>query len=212
MNSTGVSNGSAISRPRVEGDRERQILAATIEVLLEGGYDRLTFDAVAVQARAGKATLYRRWKSKAELVVAAVDAQACSDSTEELVNTGCLKDDLLAIFCPAQEESTEMSELMAAVMPALHRDVEFTRLFTQKFIVPRMQGLRTVLERAQARGEIVEGADLDLLASIVPALKFHHVVLLDRSPTPAGLRQIIDEVLLPACTAGRAASPVGACP
>lgn len=202
----------AAARPRVEGDREREILAGTIAVLLESGYDRLTFDAVAAQVRASKATLYRRWKSKADLVVAAVDAQACSDTTDELVDTGCLRDDLLTIFCPAPEEPTELSEVMAAVLPALHRDAEFTRLFTEKFIAPRMQGLRMVLERAQDRGEIGEGADLDLLASIVPALKFHHVVVLGECPTPAGLHRIVDQVLLPACAATRDRRAVGARP
>jgi hypothetical protein len=63
---------SATTRPRVEGDREQQILDATITVLAETGYDRLTMDAVATQARASKATLYRRWSSKPELVVEAI--------------------------------------------------------------------------------------------------------------------------------------------
>ncbi|MBO1755563.1 TetR/AcrR family transcriptional regulator [Allobranchiibius sp. CTAmp26] len=206
-----ASAAPAAARPRVEGDREREILAGAIAVLLETGYDRLTFDAVAAQVRASKATLYRRWKSKADLVVAAVEAQACSDGVAELPDSGCLKTDLLAIFCPSpEEEPTELSEVMAAVLPALHRDSEFTRLFTEKFIAPRMQGLRIVLERAQRRGEVGKGADLDLLASILPALKFHHIVVRGQCPTAAGLHQIIDQVLLPACAAGRDRSAVGA--
>ena len=50
-------------RPRVEGDREREILDAALEVLAEVGYDRLTMDAVAQRAKASKATLYRRSSS-----------------------------------------------------------------------------------------------------------------------------------------------------
>ncbi|MGL5910526.1 MAG: helix-turn-helix domain-containing protein, partial [Phycicoccus sp.] len=57
------------SRPRVEGDREREILTAALGVLAEVGYDRMTMDAVALAARASKATLYRRWQSKATLVI-----------------------------------------------------------------------------------------------------------------------------------------------
>ena len=60
------------ARPRVEGDREREILEATLEVLVEVGYDRLTLDAVAAAAKASKATLYRRWNGKASLVVEAL--------------------------------------------------------------------------------------------------------------------------------------------
>ena len=43
----------------------------TLQLLQEHGYDRLTVDAVAAAARASKATVYRRWPSKAELVLAA---------------------------------------------------------------------------------------------------------------------------------------------
>jgi AcrR family transcriptional regulator len=52
---------TARTRPRVEGEREDEILDACVELLLEAGYDRLTMDAVAKKARASKATLYRRW-------------------------------------------------------------------------------------------------------------------------------------------------------
>ncbi|MGL5927508.1 MAG: helix-turn-helix domain-containing protein, partial [Dermatophilaceae bacterium] len=64
----------ASSRRRVEGDREREILSAALGVLAEVGYDRMTMDAVALAARASKATLYRRWQSKTALVV---DALLC---------------------------------------------------------------------------------------------------------------------------------------
>ena len=52
------------TRPRVEGEREMEILKAALEVLADVGYDRLTMDAVATRAKASKATLYRRWKTK----------------------------------------------------------------------------------------------------------------------------------------------------
>ena len=66
---------STATRPRVEGDREQEILDATLDVLADVGYDRLTMDAVAQRARASKATLYRRWNGKARLVVDALLSQ-----------------------------------------------------------------------------------------------------------------------------------------
>ena len=60
-----MTPAEAALRPRVEGDREQEILDAALEVLGEVGYDRLTMDAVAQRAKASKATLYRRWNSKA---------------------------------------------------------------------------------------------------------------------------------------------------
>ena len=62
----------AVPRPRVAGDREDEILDATLDLLLDVGYDRLTMDAVARRARASKATLYRRWDDKPSLVVDAM--------------------------------------------------------------------------------------------------------------------------------------------
>jgi AcrR family transcriptional regulator len=65
-------------RPRIEGGREDEILDATVAVVAELGYDRLTMDAVATAAKASKATLYRRWSTKAELVVDAISrAKGC---------------------------------------------------------------------------------------------------------------------------------------
>ena len=63
---------AAVARPRVEGDREQEILDATLEVLGDVGYDRLTMDAVATRAKASKATLYRRWNGKVSLVIDAL--------------------------------------------------------------------------------------------------------------------------------------------
>ena len=60
------------TRPRIEGEREHAIFDATMRMLATSGYDRLTMDAVAAEARASKATLYRRWQTKADLVVDAL--------------------------------------------------------------------------------------------------------------------------------------------
>lgn len=213
MNAASSTGPGAVptARPRVEGDREQEILACAIVVLLDVGYDLLTFDAVAAQAHASKATLYRRWKTKADLVVAAIDSAACSETAVNPPDTGCLTSDLLAIFADPAIDSTEISEVMAAVFPALHRDCEFTAVFTEKFFAPRQLGLRTVLQRAQTRGEVGPGADLDLFAAILPAMKFHDVVVRGEPRTAGRMRQIIEEILLPACAASRVATDAGGC-
>jgi AcrR family transcriptional regulator len=75
--------------------RETELLAVTLELLQEHGYDRLTVDAVATTARASKATIYRRWPTKAELVLAAF-----VEGTRQVAvdpDTGTLRDDLLQL-------------------------------------------------------------------------------------------------------------------
>src|SRR3954467_7617569 len=81
--------------------RDTEILQAAIDVLAETGYDRMTVDMVAARAKAGKATVYRRWASKAELVV---DAVACMKKVDvestALPDTGTLRGDLVAMMKP----------------------------------------------------------------------------------------------------------------
>ncbi len=86
------------TRPRVEGEREREILASTLECLVELGYDRLTFDAVAASAKASKATLYRRWPSKVDLVVEALQLMMGVEA-DRYPDTGSLRGDLIAQAC-----------------------------------------------------------------------------------------------------------------
>src|SRR3954451_6638713 len=86
-----------VHRPRVEGEREDEILDATVRLLMDVGYDRLTMDAVAAAARASKATLYRRWETKASLVLEAVLAQ--KGPADDLPDTGSLRGDLIASHC-----------------------------------------------------------------------------------------------------------------
>src|SRR3954451_25394846 len=93
-----IAQDKIVPRPRVEGEREDEILDATLALLLEVGYDRLTMDAVARQARASKATLYRRWDDKPSLVVDAM-VRAKQAPSVEAHDTGSLRGDLMSTFC-----------------------------------------------------------------------------------------------------------------
>ena len=81
--------------------RDADILDAAFDVLAEEGYEGMTMDMVAVRAKAGKATVYRRWASKAELVLDAVVRMKRSQvDINRLPDTGHLRGDLLALFKP----------------------------------------------------------------------------------------------------------------
>ena len=96
MSPTSSVPTEAHARPRVEGEREQEILDATIDTLAEVGYDRLTMDAVAARAKASKATLYRRWNGKAQLVI---DALLSEKEPLGAPDAGNLRDDLIGTFC-----------------------------------------------------------------------------------------------------------------
>ena len=198
--------GSAVSavvpgrRPRVEGDRESEILDAAVRVLGEVGYDRLTMDLVAMEARASKATLYRRWQNKAALVVDAV-SRAKGMPNPDSPTTGSLRGDLVASWCGhgGWSSSVPMS-VMLGLMTALHTDDELSAAFREGFLGPRQAVARKVFEAARNRGEIADGVDLDLVMSLLPAICVQQELFLDRSVDDAFVERVIDTVVLPACS------------
>src|SRR3954452_8735043 len=114
-------------RPRIEGDREQEILDATLEVLADVGYDRLTMDAVAARAKASKATLYRRWTNKVSLVVEALQHQK---GPNVVPDTGSLRNDLRAVFCGSGGLTDQHTVAQfASVLTAIARDPEFAEAF-----------------------------------------------------------------------------------
>lgn len=185
-------------RPRVEGGREEEILDATVALVAELGYDRLTMDAVATAAKASKATLYRRWSSKAELVVDAVSrAKGCPLPDE--VDTGSLRGDLIAMSCDEGGFTDELPmSVMAGLLTALHRDGDLQVAFKERFLAPRLAITNRVYARAVERGEIAAGVDVELLAQTLPALIIHHAFILGIEPTDELIVRVIDRLILPA--------------
>lgn len=188
------------TRPRVEGERELEILDATLEVLDEVGYDLLTMDAVATRAKASKATLYRRWKGKPELVVAAIMAHK-GDSV--VPDTGTLRGDLLEAYCGAGGLNDPLAQsVLSAVVIAMGRDPEFAEVYRRDFIGPKLATSRAIYERARERGEVHPDADLSILAPSLAGIVLHRAFLLGEVITPELLGRVLDEVILPAALHG----------
>ncbi|MDQ2755729.1 MAG: TetR/AcrR family transcriptional regulator [Actinomycetota bacterium] len=186
------------SRPRVQGDREAEIYDAVIALLLETGYDRLTLDAVAAAVHVSKATLYRKWTDKSELVVEAVVSRM-PDADD--LDTGSLRSDLLGLACEDGGLTSVLPGLVMALMPALQRDPQLFEVLRARFLEPKRERTLALFRRAQARGEIGADADLPRLAEILPAMAIHECVVLGRLLTRQGAVAILDDVVLPACRA-----------
>lgn len=195
-----MNPAATVTRPRVEGDRATEIYEAVVRLLIEHGYDKLTFDAVATEVRASKATLYRKWPTKAALVVESV-VEAICPSVLERRDTGSLRGDLVSDACQDRGLTEGLPALIGAVMPALHRDEELFREFQARFIGPMVAESLATFQRAQARGEIGPDADLERLAAILPAMCVHQAVLFGRDCHVADITAIVDEIVLPACRA-----------
>jgi AcrR family transcriptional regulator len=193
------------TRPRVEGLREAEILDAALTVLGEVGYDRLTMDAVAQKARASKATLYRRWNGKVQLVVDALlhDHHKHHYTEHGPVDTGSLRGDLIAAFC-GQGGLTDKPEVDAfgAVLTAITRDAEFAEAFRSQVLAPKLAGSKALFERAKERGEIRADVDIELLAPALAGIVLHRFFLVGEPPTKALVEDVIDQIILPAATRG----------
>lgn len=190
------------SRPRIEGVREEEILAATVVLLLEVGYHRLTMDAVAKRAKASKATLYRRWESKPELVIDAL-VRVKGRAAEDAPDTGSLRGDLLAAYCGHDGVANPGTRaVMGAVITAISTDPAFGEMFRERFLAPKLAISRLIYQRAMDRGEIDAEADLELIAPALSGVLLHRSFLLGIEPSDAQVERVIDHLILPAATRG----------
>lgn len=186
------------TRPRVTGEREEEILDATVRLLVDVGYDKLTLDAVAVEARASKATLYRRWEGKAELVVDAVHrAKACGGPLD--VDTGSLRGDLQAMACRTGGLIDEVPlSVFAGLMSAMHHDRDLMTAVHERFLGPRIELATRVLERARERGEIGPEVDIWLLSTVLPAMVLYRRLVMGAPIDAQFVTRVIDQIVVPA--------------
>jgi AcrR family transcriptional regulator len=193
---TPAEAAAAAARPRVEGDREQEILDAALEVLADAGYDRLTMDAVAHRAKASKATLYRRWNSKATLVV---EALARTKGVPEIPDTGDLRTDLMTAFCGMGGLTDhDTTATLGAVVTAVSTDPEFAREFREQVVGPKARVSRIVFERALARGELRPDIDLEIVVPALAGIVLHRVFVLGEQPDTTTVERAIDQIILPA--------------
>ncbi|MGB0969918.1 MAG: TetR/AcrR family transcriptional regulator [Mycobacterium sp.] len=179
--------------------REAELLAVTLRLLQEHGYDRLTVDAVAATARSSKATVYRRWPSKAELVLAAV-----VEGIGQVVvppDTGTLRGDLLRLGELISEQARQHASTMRAVLVEVSRNPALNDAMQHEFVDQRKAVVHTILHQAVGRGEIEESAISDELWDLLPGyLVFRSIVPGQQPPTRDTVQAIVDDVLLPSLT------------
>jgi AcrR family transcriptional regulator len=192
-----------LGRP-LDVTRDADILDAALDVLAEEGFDGMTIDMVAARAKAGKATLYRRWPSKTELVIDAVACMKNSDiNLDDLPDTGTLRGDLIAMMKPAPiRDATHKMRVMSGLVSLIARNPELAEAARAAVIAPRAEINRRFLQRAIDRGEIPADIDIPLIAMISPAMVTYRTMMLGKTVDRDYLMGILDKVLLPAVGLG----------
>lgn len=185
--------------PRVARSRVR-ILRATIDELAEHGYAGLTIEGVAARAGVGKATIYRHWDGKADLVGDAVEAHATPPPDAD---TGDLRADVLVLMQHLAERLTgDTAHLTPVLIDAAERDPQMATLH-HAFVRLRRRPVVQVLQAGIARGELPSSVDLDLLADLLAAPLLYRRFVSREPVTSEFVTQVVDTVL---------AHPTGRCP
>ncbi|WP_405645140.1 TetR/AcrR family transcriptional regulator [Streptomyces sp. NBC_00019] len=189
---------ATVRRSRITPEREAELYTAVLELLREVGYDALTMDAVAARTKSSKATLYRQWGGKPELVVKAMRSQKPGGTGD--VDTGSLRGDLLTLVSREDDCTMERnSDLMRALAMAVHGNPDLMQAFRELLVEPEMGEFKKVMQRSVDRGEV--RADCPALDYIVHMLvgAFATRTMIDQlPPTQAFLTSYIDAVVLPA--------------
>jgi AcrR family transcriptional regulator len=161
----------------------------------------MTMDAVAARATAGKATVYRRWPSKAHLVHDAIVRMGQQDvNLEALPDTGSLRGDIASFTNPdIFDEGERRIKVIAGVTSMLRSDTTGLGQATYAACVaPWVTANRVALERAISRGEIAASTDVELLSRLIPSMCMYRVSVERIALDPDFTTGLIDRVLLPA--------------
>ena len=170
----------------------------TLELLQQHGYDRLTLDAVAATARASKATVYRRWPTKAELVLTAFIEGIRQVAVAP--DTGTLRGDLLHLGDVICQQARQHAGTFRAVLVEVSRNPELNDAMQHQFIDQRKALIQNILQQAVDRGEIDDDAISDELWDLLPGYLIFRAIVPNRPPTPHTVQTLVDNVILPSLT------------
>ena len=164
---TGLGHNGPVNRrgrPR-SADADEAILAATLELAGEVGINRMSMSDLAERAGVSKTTVYRRWTSKEQLVLAALrSAMGPLDD----VDTGSLHDDLRAYLIELGERMWRgrMSDVLPHLIEVACHD-ESLRSRLDDYVQYRRAPMLVILRRGLARGELAPDVDIDVLADVL---------------------------------------------
>jgi AcrR family transcriptional regulator len=180
-------------RPR-DPSRDEAIFAATVALFAEHGYAGVSIEGVAARAGVGKATIYRRYASKAQLLVDAI--HVCAGVTEQLPDTGDVRADLTHMLESLMDRlRSDLGPVLLAFAAERVRYPALDEEFTRSVIGAKRAHIQKLLTAAIERGDLPADIDTDVVAEAGPALLWHHAM--NRLPLTDDLPARIIAMLLP---------------
>ncbi|MEW2315587.1 TetR/AcrR family transcriptional regulator [Streptomyces bauhiniae] len=193
-----MTDAATARRSRLTPERAAELYEAVLDLLREVGYDALTMDAVAARTRSSKATLYRQWGGKAELVARAIRHSKPGRISD--VDTGSLRGDFLAVVYHEDDCAMEQnSALMRGLAMAVHNNPDLLAAFREQLVEPETAALRAMVGRAVERGEVApDNPALPFVVHMMIGAFATRALIDEQPPTQEFLRSYIDAVVLPA--------------
>jgi len=185
-----------IGRP-VDKLRDLAILKAALELVAEHGYDCVTMDSIALRAHAGKATLYRRWKSKPYLIAEAiksimpceqkVDPKRCEDNLRDYL---C---EVLSIYFGIRDKVRQ--KVMLSIATAISRD----KLLSEALHTDCINNQTCIFSDAIecCINKKLDKEQLKLLADVGPALLFYELIITGKPIKMKYVEHIVDDLIIP---------------
>jgi AcrR family transcriptional regulator len=185
-----VGSSRPAGRPR-DPDLDRVILDATISLLAEDGFARMSIEQVAVRAGVGKPTIYRRWPSKVDLVIAALSrpgaerSPSCEGSVRERLTN------LIEELCTSVLKEPAKS-VLAALVAEIPRDPELTSAVREAFLAKRQETAFALLREGVASGELRADLDPELASDALVGPIMLRVLLTGGRVTPSLGATLVD--------------------
>jgi AcrR family transcriptional regulator len=204
LSSTEMPRPSRGGRPR-DPSRDGVIRAAILRLLADVGYGALTMDAVASEAGVGKATIYRRWRTKQDLVVDTISDLNRAEASAP--DTGSLEGDLrqmLRSLVSVINGPTGAATL--SLLSTVPHQPALAEAFQNGPLAVWRQSFEEIWARAEQRGEVRPGVGGTVAAETTSALLVQRWLLTGQPVDDAFADEVIDTVVLPLIRVGGSAS------
>ena len=185
-------------RPR-SAQAERAIVQATLELFVQYGYEGMSIEGIAARAGVGKTTIYRRWSSKDELLIAALGHV---QSEVPVLDSGDLRTDLTAMGEGALQfftsDGTNLGAVLLRALGEANANPAVFAALRDGVFAPRMGQFAMRIQRAIDAGELRDDIDLRLFIEILAGPIFFHTLVSDQMipPVPDYIERLIDAILL----------------
>jgi len=204
-----VANSGQSGDSRVDGVQRRRgasleeaILGAAYAELSEVGYSSFTVEGVAARARTGKASIYRRWPTRNDLLLDAIcselptpaDCGLTATIPDSKTTADALRDVARMI---AKVTSSAAGDVMRAIKCEAVTDPELARAVDERFQGPRREYMTQLFRRGIERGEVRPDADIKAIAEVLPAILTYKIVLQREQMSAAAITAIMEQVMIP---------------